>query len=80
VTALLDRDAFEETVGLPSPTGEPLPRDQVLGMMRAYLSSLPPADFPNTVELVDELMSGGADERFEFGLDVIVRGLAAQAS
>jgi hypothetical protein len=27
---------------------------------------------------VDELMSGGPDERFEFGLDVLVRGLAAQ--
>lgn len=72
--------AFEETLGIPSPTGEPLSPDEVLAMMRRYLASLPPADFPNTVELVDELMSGGADERFEFGLDVIVRGLAAQAS
>jgi Tetracyclin repressor-like, C-terminal domain len=41
-------------------------------------TSLPPAQFPNTVALVDELMSGGPDERFEFGLDVLVRGLAAQ--
>jgi AcrR family transcriptional regulator len=71
--------AFEETVGLPSPTGEPLPAGEVLAMMRGYLVSLPRTQFPNTVELVDELMSGGPDERFEFGLDVIVRGLAAQA-
>lgn len=41
-------------------------------------TSLPPAQFPNTVALVDKLMSGGPDERFEFGLDVLVRGLAAQ--
>jgi Tetracyclin repressor-like, C-terminal domain len=41
-------------------------------------TSLPPARFPNTVALVDGLMSGGPDERFEFGLDVLVRGLAAQ--
>ncbi len=72
--------AFEETLGLSSPTGEPLPAGDVLAMMRGYLASLPPAQFPNTVELVDELMSGGPDDRFEFGLDVIVRGLAAQAA
>ena len=72
--------AFEETLGLLSPTGEELPPDEVLGMMRDYLTSLPPTSFPNTVELVDELMSGGPDERFELGLDVIVRGIAAQAS
>jgi TetR/AcrR family tetracycline transcriptional repressor len=72
--------AFEETLGLVSPTGEELPPEQVLEMMREYLSSLPRSSFPNTVELVDELMSGGPDERFELGLDVIVRGLAAQAT
>jgi AcrR family transcriptional regulator len=71
--------AFEETLGLVSPTGEELPPEQVLGMMREYLSSLPRSSFPNTVELVDELMSGGPDERFELGLDVIVRGLASHA-
>lgn len=71
--------AFEQTVDLPSPTGEPLPPDKVLDLMRGYLVSLPVSRFPNTVELVDEIMSGGPDERFEFGLDLIVRGLAAQA-
>lgn len=71
--------AFEETAGLQSPTGEPLPPDEVLAMMRGYMASLPREQFPNTVELVDELMSGGPEERFEFGLDVIVLGLAAQA-
>jgi AcrR family transcriptional regulator len=70
--------AYEETLGLGSPTGEELPAHEVLAMIRGYLESLPPAQFPNTVALVDELMSGGPDERFEFGLDVLVRGLAAQ--
>jgi AcrR family transcriptional regulator len=71
--------AFEETLGLGSPTGEPLPPEEVIGMIRGYLTSLPPSRFPNIAELVDELMAGGPDERFEFGLDVLVRGLAAQA-
>ncbi len=72
--------AFEETLGLASPTGEELPPGEVIAMIRGYLASLPPTRFPNTVELVDELMAGGPDERFEFGLDIIVRGLAAHAS
>ena len=70
--------AYEETLGMASPTGEELPPHEVLAMIRGYFESLPPAQFPNTVALVDELMAGGPDERFEFGLDVLVRGLAAQ--
>ena len=49
-------------------------------MIRDYFASLPADRFPHTVALADELVSGGPDERFEFGLDVIVRGLAARAS
>jgi hypothetical protein len=32
------------------------------------------------VALADLLVSGDRDERFEFGLDVLVAGLAAQTS
>jgi AcrR family transcriptional regulator len=71
--------AFEETLGLASPTGEELSPGETIAMIRGYLASLPPARFPNTVELVDQLMASDSDERFEFGLDVIVRGLAAHA-
>ncbi|GAA4146318.1 TetR/AcrR family transcriptional regulator [Actinomadura keratinilytica] len=46
-----------------------------LGQVRDYFSSLPPDRFPNVVRHVGELMSGGGDERFEFGLDLLVRGL-----
>lgn len=41
-----------------------------------WLKSLPEDRFPNTVELADKLVAGNADDRFEWGLDVIVRGLA----
>lgn len=41
-----------------------------------WLKSLPEDKFPNTVELADKLVAGNADDRFEWGLDVIVRGLA----
>jgi hypothetical protein len=33
--------------------------------------------FPHTIALADQLMAGGPDERFEFGLNVLISGLAA---
>jgi TetR/AcrR family tetracycline transcriptional repressor len=69
--------AFEESLGLASPTGEDLPPEHVVAMLREYWESLPPARFPHTLALLDNLFEGGPDERFEFGLDVIVRGLAS---
>jgi TetR/AcrR family tetracycline transcriptional repressor len=69
--------AYEESLGLASPTGEELPPEQVLAMLRDYWSSLPEERFPHTLALLEVLFEGGPDERFEFGLDVIVRGLAS---
>jgi AcrR family transcriptional regulator len=46
--------------------------------MRAYFAALPVERFPNVVALAGPLTAGsGGDERFEFGLDVLVNGLAA---
>ncbi|HVU79255.1 MAG TPA: TetR/AcrR family transcriptional regulator [Gaiellaceae bacterium] len=42
----------------------------------AFFSALPPERFPTLMSLTDELMSNEGDERFEFGLDVLIRGLA----
>jgi AcrR family transcriptional regulator len=42
-----------------------------------WLKSLPKDQFPNTVELADLLVSGTPQDRFEWGLDVIIRGLAS---
>lgn len=72
--------AYEESLGLASPTGEDLPPDQVIAMLQDYWASLPPALFPHTLALTKELFSGSQDERFEFGLDVLVRGLEALAN
>ena len=46
-------------------------------MLREYWASLPPAQFPHTLALLDVLFEGGPDERLAFGMDVIVRGLAS---
>jgi AcrR family transcriptional regulator len=42
-----------------------------------WLSSLPRDRFPNVTELAPMMVAGNADDRFEWGMDVIVRGLAS---
>jgi hypothetical protein len=71
--------AFEESLGLASPTGEVLPPHEIIALFRDYILSLPPDRFPHTLSAVDALFSGGPEERFEFGLDIVVRGLETYA-
>jgi AcrR family transcriptional regulator len=72
--------AFEESLGVASPTGEDLPPDEIIKMFRDYVESLPDDRFPRTKDAVDLLFGGGNDERFEFGLDVMIRGLETYAT
>jgi AcrR family transcriptional regulator len=67
--------AFEESLGLASPTGENLSPEEIGAMLRDYVVSLPVDRFPHTRGAVDLLLGGGGEERFEYGLDIIVRGL-----
>jgi AcrR family transcriptional regulator len=50
-----------------------------MGEIRGYLESLPAASFPNVVALAGNLMAGEGEgvDRFELGLEIIVRGLAS---
>lgn len=61
--------AFEESMhtGVPDELGD-------------YFASLPPEDFPTLSRLARDLTTGGADERFEFALELLVRGLEAMGS
>ena len=54
--------------------------EQFFVMVHQYLATLPPDRFPHTTALVGELTSADRDQRFEFGLDVLLAGLAAQAA
>jgi hypothetical protein len=47
--------------------------------LAGYFRSLPPDQFPNLVALADERTAPDAEERFEFALEVLVRGLEAMA-
>lgn len=71
--------AFEESLGFPSPTGEDMPPEQIVAMMRDYAASLPEDRFPYTRAAADLIFTNDPD-RFEFGLDLLVRGLATYAN
>ena len=71
--------AFEESLGVASPTGEDLPPDQIVAMFVDYLLSLPVERFPHVHRAIGDLFAGGPDERFEFGLEIILRGIGTYA-
>lgn len=71
--------AYEDCVGMPAPIGEGPTGGDFIGEMREYLGSLPADRFPNISALAEKLTSGGRDERFEFGLDVLIAGLAVRS-
>jgi AcrR family transcriptional regulator len=69
---------YEESLFTQRLEREPAYFDQI----EAYFRAAPAEHFPALADLVTELVSPeeGPDARFEFGLDVIVRGLAAIAA
>jgi AcrR family transcriptional regulator len=69
--------AYEEALDYEAPVGEDVSHDDMAAMMRGYLLSLPAERFPNIIATVDSVMGPDREARFEFGLDVLVRGLAS---
>jgi AcrR family transcriptional regulator len=49
--------------------------DPVINAMGDYLAALPPDRFPNLAAVASDMVVGSPDERFEFGLDLLLRGL-----
>jgi AcrR family transcriptional regulator len=71
--------AFEQGIYAERMTAEEGAR--YLDEIAAYFAALPAERFPNITALREDLFAGGeGDERFEFGLEMLVAGLAAQAS
>lgn len=71
--------AYEESLYAGEHT-TPEDMSKFVAELRRYFAALPPDRFPNTVALAGPLTAGTErDERFEFGLEVLVRGLAAMA-
>jgi len=49
--------------------------DEAIAGIAAYIGMLPPAEFPNLIASMREMAGGSADERFEFALDLLLRGI-----
>ncbi|WP_433226573.1 TetR/AcrR family transcriptional regulator [Actinomadura formosensis] len=76
----LDADAVEDTLYLAKvPPGEdPWAHFQeYFGQIREYFAALPRDRYPVLADMVEELTAEGNDGRFEFGLDLLVRGVAS---
>jgi AcrR family transcriptional regulator len=76
----LDADAIEGTIyHAKAPAGEDSHAhfEDYFGQFREYLAALPPDRYPVVTGMVPELMDGDDDGRFEFGLDLLVRGVAS---
>jgi AcrR family transcriptional regulator len=55
-------------------------KDAFTAQARAYFASLPREQFPLITGMVDELTRDAGDERFEFGLGLLVSGLSQLAA
>jgi AcrR family transcriptional regulator len=63
--------AYEQDV---TPVAEP---GDFAAQAAAWLKSLPKDQFPHTVAVADLMVAGAGTDRFEWGLDVLIRGLAS---
>jgi AcrR family transcriptional regulator len=65
----LDASVLEATAQGPPP----------IEQVGAYFASLPADQFPNIKAMSGAMFAGDNDDRFEFGLDLLIRGIAAYA-
>jgi AcrR family transcriptional regulator len=79
----LSSDSFEGSIHLATQRATGMGMEEYyakfVGDLRGFMSSLPPEHFPALTAHVDEMTSGGGDERFLFGLDLLIQGIAAHA-
>jgi AcrR family transcriptional regulator len=49
--------------------------DSFVGQIAAYYKTLPPERFPHLVEHIDDLIAADSDQRFRFGLELLLDGI-----
>ncbi len=72
----IDASVLEETAH-PTFGGNEIDSTEAGAMMADYMGSLPHEDFPNLVAMAGAMFEADYEQRFEMGLDILVRGLAA---
>lgn len=76
VTAAAAEEAARAALAAADPAMAP---EVFYARVRDYYTALPADRFPLITGMIDELMRDEGDERFEFGLDLLVSGLARHA-
>jgi TetR/AcrR family transcriptional regulator, tetracycline repressor protein len=71
--------AFEESLGPQTVTGPDLTPEQFFTMVKNYIAELPEDRFPHTRRTVDLLFDDDREDRYMFGVDLMIRGLATYA-
>jgi AcrR family transcriptional regulator len=70
--------AVEESIEARTSAGGP--DDPYYTELREYWSALPADRFPHLSAMAVALTSGDGDDRFDFGLDILIRGIASTVS
>lgn len=71
--------AFEESLGSQTVTGPDLSPEEFFTMLKNYIAELPEDRFPHTRRTVDLIFSNDREDRYLFGVDLMIRGLASYA-
>jgi AcrR family transcriptional regulator len=71
----IDASVLEDTAG-PAQSGEP---DTAIAVLRDYFGSLPADRFPNLAAAAQAMFEPDDHERFELGLDILMRGIETYA-
>ncbi|MGH3240745.1 MAG: TetR/AcrR family transcriptional regulator [Spirillospora sp.] len=80
--SFVDSDAIEGTIYSVKLGGDGEGMKQFqryLGEVREFFRSLPTDRYPHVAAMADELTRPSGDARFEFGLDILIRGIASHA-
>jgi AcrR family transcriptional regulator len=67
--------AYEASIYAEERGASPEVGEEVRDTLRAQFGALPADEFPNLVSMLEHLTSGDADERFAFGLQLMIEGL-----
>ncbi|WP_243718794.1 TetR/AcrR family transcriptional regulator C-terminal domain-containing protein [Actinomadura sp. KC06] len=76
----VDADAIEGTMYAAKLSGGAEAMEKLhgyLGEIREFFKALPADRYPNVAAMADALTSESGEARFEFGLDILIRGIAS---
>lgn len=75
----VEEDVWAERGKAAAAAGQPYTEEAVVAAVHEHFRSLPPDRFPILSSMADVMTTGSGEDRFEFGLTLLVEGLKAVA-